>query len=111
MVRPSTVASASPTLANTSSREPATVKPSVGAAGGVEPEAVTGAPGTFTAASVRGRSRSGGTSSGRVSSLCAYSLLGLRNQLQPEVAPMAATTRTATAVRRRETLERMEVLQ
>ena len=55
--------------------------------------------GNFNSPSVLGRSRSGGTSSGRVSGLWLKTSSPLRNQLQPE-APIAATATAATTIGR-----------
>jgi hypothetical protein len=77
-VRPLVAASASPTLAKIASRSPGTVKPVAllvdGAGAGIEErvtDCVPSAGGIFIAPSVLGMSRSGGTSSGRLSGLCA----------------------------------------
>src|SRR5690606_11917567 len=60
---------------------------------------VVPAAGTAMAELVSGRSRSGGTSSGRSCGAGAYSALSLRNQLQPAVATSAVTMATAMAGR------------
>src|SRR5690606_29175940 len=104
MVTPSVDASTSPILSNTASRSPATVNPVLAdaEAAGVIEERLTdcvASAGSFIAPDVSGRFRSGGTSSGRFSGLCAYRSLPLRNQLQPE-APRTATASAAAARKR-----------
>src|SRR5690606_26240108 len=107
MVRPSVAASTSPTRANSSSRSPGTTKLvllAAAAAGAPVPasERVTDpAGGNAIAPSALGRSRSGGTSSGRDSGLCAYRSLVLLNHLQPVVPRTAKATTAMATVRMR----------
>src|SRR5690606_10070927 len=102
---PSVAASRASIRSNTWSRSVATVKPFPAvcdAAGAAMLERVTLVVpdcGTAMAELVSGRSRSGGTSSGRSCGACAYSALSLRNQLQPAVATRAAVMATAMAGR------------
>src|SRR5690606_39498961 len=100
-VRPSVAASASPTRAYTWSSSPATAKPlGCGLAALATAERVTDpVSGSAIAAEVSGRSRSGGTSRGRLSGLAEYRSLPLRNHLQPLV-PTTATATRPTASRR-----------
>src|SRR5690606_24435977 len=92
--------------ANTSSREPGTVKPLAAAGRGADamPERVTlaGASGRTMAELVSGRSRSGGTSRGRSCGAAAYRSWVRLKKLQPEVATSAATTAAARTGRDRE---------
>src|SRR5690606_6867337 len=105
MVTPSVAASTSPIRLKTASRSPCTLKPvllSWAAGRGAVAERVTdrgASAGSAIAPEVSGRSRSGGTSSGRFSGLCAYRSLPLRNQLQPAVPSTATASAAATRKR------------
>src|SRR5690554_3220378 len=70
---------------------------------------VVPASGTAMAELVSGRSRSGGTSSGRSCGAGTYSALSLRNQLQPAVATRVVAMATAMAGRNRERESCMDV--
>src|SRR3546814_15796623 len=86
MGTPSVAASTSPTFANVASRSPPTLKPLAGVGALAIEERVTEVvpvPGGTMAPSMRGRSRSGGTSSGRDASGCSKKL-SLRNKWQPD---------------------------